>query len=280
MKFNISNSSTGQQKTVEIDDEKKVRVFYDRKMGEEIEGHHLGEDYTGYVFKIKGGNDKQGFPMKNGVFANHRVRVLLKPGNKCFRPRRDGERKRKSVRGAICGPDLAVIALTIIKKGDKDIVGITDEEKPRRRGPKRAGKIRKVFGLHKDDDVRKYVVKREKVKGDKTYIKRPRIQRLITDVRLRRKRLLKKYKKERFEASKNSRVAYEKLLSTYIKEQKAKKVVEKKADDAKKVEPKPSAPTPAPAPVAAPVEQAKPKAEDKKVSKKAKKGGKADAGKQ
>ena len=50
-------------------------------------------DYNGYVFKIKGGNDKQGFPIKNSVFANHRVRVLLNPGNKYFRPRRDEERK-------------------------------------------------------------------------------------------------------------------------------------------------------------------------------------------
>jgi small subunit ribosomal protein S6e len=259
-------------------------------MGEEVEGHYLGEDFNGYIFKIKGGNDKQGFPMKNGVFANHRVRVLLKPGNKCFRPRRDGERKRKSVRGSICGPDLAVISLTIVKKGDKELVGITDEEKPRRRGPKRAGKIRKVFGLHKDDDVRKYVVKREKVKGDKTYIKRPKIQRLITDVRLRRKRLLKKYKKDRFEASKSARTTYEKLLSTYIKEQKAKKVVEKKkSDDAKKVETKPGAPTPAPVPAQVDPAAAKPKPEVKKDVKKdakkdakkaAKKNTKVEAGKQ
>jgi small subunit ribosomal protein S6e len=273
MKFNISNSSTGQQKTVEIDDEKRVRVFYDRKMGEEVEGHYLGEEYNGYVFKIKGGNDKQGFPMKNGVFANHRVRVLLKPGNKCFRPRREGERKRKSVRGCVCGPDLAVIALTIVKKGDKELVGITDEEKPRRRGPKRAGKIRKVFGLHKDDDVTKYVVKREVVKGDKTFVKRPKIQRLITDVRLRRKRLHKKYKKERFEASKAARTTYEKLLSTYIKEQKAKRADErKKTEESKKADTKATTPAPAATDAAA--------AQPKKKANKGKKAANTEAGKQ
>ena len=91
-------------------------------MGEEVDGHYLGEKYNGYVFKIKGGNDKQGFPMKNGVFANHRVRVLMKQGNKCFRPRRDGERKRKYVRGCVCGPDLDVISLTIVKREIRNLL--------------------------------------------------------------------------------------------------------------------------------------------------------------
>lgn len=35
--------------------------------------------------------------------------------------------------------------------------GLTDTEKPRMRGPKRASKIRKLFNLSKEDDVRKYV---------------------------------------------------------------------------------------------------------------------------
>jgi len=33
-------------------------------MGQEIEGDILGDDYKGYIFKITGGNDKQGFAMK------------------------------------------------------------------------------------------------------------------------------------------------------------------------------------------------------------------------
>ena len=54
------------------------RHFYDRRMGQEIDGEVLGDEYKGYIFKITGGNDKQGFPMKQGVLVNGRVRLLLK----------------------------------------------------------------------------------------------------------------------------------------------------------------------------------------------------------
>lgn len=47
-------------------------------MGQEIDGDVLGDEYRGYVFRITGGNDKQGFPMKQGVLVNGRVRLLLK----------------------------------------------------------------------------------------------------------------------------------------------------------------------------------------------------------
>jgi len=54
------------------------RAFYDKRMGQEMDGEILGEEYKGYIFKITGGNDKQGFPMKQGVLVNGRVRLLLK----------------------------------------------------------------------------------------------------------------------------------------------------------------------------------------------------------
>lgn len=44
--------------------------------------------------------------------------------------------------------------------GEKDIPGLTDSTVPRRLGPKRASKIRKLFNLSKEDDVRQYVVRR------------------------------------------------------------------------------------------------------------------------
>lgn len=46
---------------------------------------------------------------------------------------------------------------TPLVSGDNPLPGLTDTEKPRMRGPKRASKIRKLFNLEKADDVRKYV---------------------------------------------------------------------------------------------------------------------------
>merc|ERR1719216_214991 len=71
--------------------------------------------------RITGGNDKQGFPMKQGVLTNQRVRLLLSKGHSCYRPRRKGERKRKSVRGCIVDGNMSVLHLTILKKGEKEI---------------------------------------------------------------------------------------------------------------------------------------------------------------
>lgn len=121
----------------------------------------MGDEWKGYVVRITGGNDKQGFPMKQGVLLPNRVRLLLSDGHSCFRPRRTGERKRKSVRGCIVGPDIAVLSLVIVKQGDNAIPELTENVLPKRLGPKRATKIRRFFNLTKEDDVRKYVIRRE-----------------------------------------------------------------------------------------------------------------------
>merc|ERR550537_1248758 len=105
-------------------------------MSWEVPGDSLGDEYKGYVFRITGGNDKQGFPMKQGILSNQRVRLLFSKGMSCFRERRSGCRKRKSVRGCIVGSDIAVMSLVIAKKGAEEIAGVTDEQKPRRLGLK------------------------------------------------------------------------------------------------------------------------------------------------
>merc|ERR1719469_885197 len=209
--YNIADPRSGGQKKVEIDDESKIRPFFEKRMGQEIEGDVMGEDYKGYILKITGGNDQQGFAMKQGIMKNGRARILFKKKGSLFNPNRTGYRRRRSVRGCITGPDLAVISLKIMKKGDKEIEGCTDKEMPNRLFKKRKNKIAAVFGLDpKKDDVCKYVAKREIKRGDKTHYKAPKIQRLITEKRLRHKKVMKREKSR-----------YEKLLSQYVKEKKA-----------------------------------------------------------
>jgi len=223
MKLNISYPAAGTQKCIVLEDEKKLHALYDLRMAQEVNGDDLGDQFKGYVFKITGGNDKQGFPMKQGVLTNNRVRVLMGAGAKCYRPRRKGERKRKSIRGCIVGADISVVHLVVVKKGDEEIEGLTDKYHPRKLGPKRASKIRKLYNLSKEDDVRKYVIRREippkegKEKAKKK-TKAPKIQRLITPQRLQRKRHELSIKKRRAVKAKTEAHAYKKLLVQRNKE--------------------------------------------------------------
>jgi len=191
-------------------------------MGQEVDGELMGDDYKGYVFRITGGNDKQGFTMKQGIFVNGRSRILFKKRGTTYKPRRTGERKRKSVRGCICGPDLSVIALRIVKKGEKEIAGITDVERPNMRQKKRRSNIANFFNLDKKvDDVCRYVSHRTIQRGDKTFWKAPKVQRLLTEKRIRRKAIRNNAKKASSQASKEAAAKYEKLLSQFVKERKA-----------------------------------------------------------
>merc|ERR1712168_1623076 len=211
-------------------DELKVRPFYEKRMGQEVDGDTLGDEFKGYVLRITGGNDKQGFPMKQGVLTNQRVRLLLSKGHSCYRPRRTGERKRKSVRGCIVDGNLAVLAMSIVKKGDADIPGLTNSTVPRRLGPKRASKIRKLFNLTKDDDVCQYVIKRPLPlkEGKKQKFAAPKVQRLVTPVMIQMKRHKVALKRRRGEKNRLAAAEYAKILAQRQKEAKEAKELKRK----------------------------------------------------
>jgi len=231
MKLNIAYPANGSQKLIDIDEERRTRIFLDKRMGQEVPGDTVGDEFKGYVFKITGGNDKQGFPMKQGVLLPTRVKLLLSKGHSCYRPRRTGERKRKSIRGCIVGNDLAVLSLVIVKQGENEIAGLTDVTHPKRLGPKRATKIRKFFGLSKKDDVRKFVVRREiqpKGEGKKPYTKAAKIQRLVTPQRLQHKHRRIALKRKRAEAAKDAANEYQQLLAKRVQEEKSKRTELKK----------------------------------------------------
>ncbi|KAK7042262.1 40S ribosomal protein S6 [Favolaschia claudopus] len=215
MKINIANPATGQQKLIDIDDERRYRVFYDKKISQEVPADSLGPEWAGYILRVSS--------------SPYRVRLLLADGHSCYRPRRTGERKRKSVRGCIVGPDIAVLSVVLVKQGDGEIAGLTDNVLPKRLGPKRATKIKRFFNLNKEDDVRKYVVRREvtpKKEGAKPYTKafslQSQNQRLVTPARLQRRRHLKSLVRRRTEHQKEQKAEYDAMLAKRVAEKKAK----------------------------------------------------------
>merc|ERR1712151_1413506 len=129
-------------------------------------------------------------------------------------------------------------SLVIAKKGAEEIAGDTDEQKPRRLGPKRASNIRKLFNLEKADGadvVKKFVIRREVKEGGKKK-KAPKIQRLVTTSLLQRKRYFRSQTRKRMEVAKMNKAEYLKRVSEYKQEQKelrASEVAKKKKEKKK-----------------------------------------------
>ena len=241
---------------VELQNEDKLSEIIDKKIGDEIDGSAISDIFEGYKFKITGGFDKDGFAMKNGILSQGKKKVLLTKGCSLFRFRkgyhRSGIRIRRLVRGCIVSHDIKNLHLKIIKKGPKDIAGLTEakDAQPKRLGPKRATKILKEFGLlqtytekkkSKEEQknlrfmITKFAPKRTvKTKNGKEYVKRPKIQRLITPDRLRRKKLLKKFHEERKAKAKKEEENYRAMIkSTFSKKEKAKKEKKEKSKSKK-----------------------------------------------
>ncbi len=225
-----------------------MNELIDRKIGNEVDGSIISELFNGYVFKITGGFDKDGFGMKNGILSTGRKRVLLKRGSSMFRFKkgfhRAGVRERKLVRGCMVSPDIKVLNLKVVKIGPSPIPGLSEDPLPNRKGPKRANKILKEFGLleiynkKKQNPeerktlrymVTKFAPRREvTTSAGKTHVKRPKIQRLITPERLRRKRVIKKIKLERRLYAEEQKKSYLDILKGRRSRPSIKKTVAKK----------------------------------------------------
>merc|ERR1712227_448958 len=218
MKFNIADPHTGAQKLFEIDDDKRLRFVLDKRISHEVSGAIIGDQFQDYTFKITGGADKQGFPMKQGILVPDRVRLLLNENSGGYRMARTGERKRRSVRGCIVSRDISVCNMIIAKRGKEPIPDLTNKILPRRLGPKRASNIRKLFNLEKKDDVRKYVVRREV--GKHNWSRAPKIQRLITPKLLQRKRTIRGNVRKHMVIARKLKDDYMKRLAEWRQEKK------------------------------------------------------------
>lgn len=187
MKLSIANPERTTQKVVEIEHTSQT-ALYEKRILDIIEGEIIGPEWAGFLLQITGGTDKQGFPMKKGVMTPDRVRMLLKKGDTGFRTTQKGLRRRKSVRGDVVSDEIGVLSMKVVKEGEHIFEGFNDIVNPLVKGPKRATKIRKLFGLASDvTDLESYVIGHNKtMKNGEVRVVKPKIQRLVTERHIQR----------------------------------------------------------------------------------------------
>jgi len=99
--------------------------FVGRDIGEEVDASAVGLD--GYTLEITGGSDEIGRPMRKDV-AGSNIKELLLEGGVGFKPSRDGERKRITVRGRKISDETAQINAVVLDsdEGVAEALGESD----------------------------------------------------------------------------------------------------------------------------------------------------------
>ncbi len=92
--------------------------FLGKRIGESIGGELIGAN--GYTFRITGGTDKSGFPLRPDVPGARQTRLYVGDGFGFHAPRR-GMRKRRTFRGNTVSEDTVQINLIVEQKGGKPL---------------------------------------------------------------------------------------------------------------------------------------------------------------
>jgi len=79
--------------------------------------------------QIRGGSDKDGVPMRPNVHGGVRRNVIL-GGGVGFNPKREGQRKRKAVRGNIITDEIAQINMKVVEQPSKPKEAKAEPAKP------------------------------------------------------------------------------------------------------------------------------------------------------
>ncbi|MFH0897035.1 MAG: 30S ribosomal protein S6e [Candidatus Bathyarchaeota archaeon] len=109
-KISISNND-GKVKTLEVEGP-QAQQFIGKKIGDELEGSALGLPDK---LQIRGGSDKDGFPMRSDVHGGVRKAILISSGTG-FKSKHRGERRRKTIHGNVITDDMVQINLKTLKK--------------------------------------------------------------------------------------------------------------------------------------------------------------------
>lgn len=105
----------------EIEDASQI---FGTKIGETFDGGIIG--LSGYKLEVTGGSDRDGFPMKESIEGTERRRILLKDGVG-IKTEKEGERRRKSVRGKAVSNQIEQLNTKVVEAGDKSVEEVLNE---------------------------------------------------------------------------------------------------------------------------------------------------------
>lgn len=111
----VSDPAQSKSKVVELEGARAVPLI-GRRLGETIDGSVVG--MSGLKLQIRGGSDKDGFPMRPNVHGGVRVNVILSEGVG-FHPQREGERQRKTLRGNVITEEIVQVNMKVLEKPKK-----------------------------------------------------------------------------------------------------------------------------------------------------------------
>ena len=111
----VSDPQTGTSKVVELEEARAV-PFIGRRIGETMDAAVV--DLPGQKLQLMGGSDKDGVPIRPNVHGGVRRKVVLS-GGVGFNPTKDGERKRKAVRGNVITDDIVQINVKLVDQPAK-----------------------------------------------------------------------------------------------------------------------------------------------------------------
>lgn len=119
----IGDPQTG--KTIQLElSEQRSRILQGKVIGEIVDGDSLG--FGGYQFKITGGSDGTGAPMRPDVHGAVRKRPLLS-GGIGYKPKTPGERRRRRVRGNEITDEIVQVNAKVITQGPKPILELIEQ---------------------------------------------------------------------------------------------------------------------------------------------------------
>ncbi|MDD1714076.1 MAG: 30S ribosomal protein S6e [Methanoregulaceae archaeon] len=126
LKVVLSDQKTGRAYNISVSGG-PAGTLVGKRIGEELDAGPFG--LAGYRMEITGGSDRNGTPAKRNLPAAGRRNLLLSKGTG-FKPVREGQRRRKSIRGNEITSDFVQINARVTAYGERPLADIFAKPSP------------------------------------------------------------------------------------------------------------------------------------------------------